>query len=99
MKDSTYEIAQLNSLYLKETTKEYFKGSNSALPTEEGVTLPNIRAESAHIGSSRKKKPINFAYINDNYRRQLNKAFMTFNPFIHLANLNMLKKENSEVKQ
>ena len=99
MKDSTYEIAQLNSLYLKETAKEYFKGSKSACPTEEGVTLPNIRAESAHNYSPRNKKPINFVYINDNYRRQINKAFMTFNPFTHLTNLNMLKKENSEVKQ
>ena len=44
-----------------------------------------------------KKQPANFKYINDNYRKQLNKAFLNFNPIIHLGNLNILRKADPEI--
>ena len=44
-----------------------------------------------------KKHPANIQYINDNYRRQLNKAFLNFNPIIHLGNLNILRKADPEI--
>ena len=45
--------------------------------------------------NNKKSKPINFTYINDNYRKQLNRAFMNFNQIIHLPNLNLLRKIRS----
>ena len=48
---------------------------------------------------NKKKKPFNFTYINDNYRKQLNRAFMNFNPIIHLGNLNLLRKADPSINE
>ena len=49
--------------------------------------------------NNKKSKPINFTYINDNYRKQLNRAFMNFNPIIHLGNLNLLRKADPSINE
>lgn len=40
----------------------------------------------------------NFDYVNDNFRKQLNKAFLLFNPLIHLENLYRLQKADPSIK-
>ena len=38
------------------------------------------------------KKPLNYKFLSDSYRRQVNKAFMDYNHIIHLGNIHMLRK-------
>ena len=61
---STAEIKKLNALYLINTSQKLNKKEN--LNEEDKSFLPPIKED---------KHATNFKYINDNYRRQLNKAF------------------------
>lgn len=88
IKESTDEIKQLNGLYLVKSTNKCMNNPNLSGDDK----LPNI---SFH----REKEPKNFSYINDNYRKQLNKAFMKFNPSIHLENLKILEEIDPEIKK
>ena len=38
------------------------------------------------------KKPPNYKFLSDSYRKQVNKAFNDYNPIIHLGNIHMLRK-------
>ena len=89
MKKETQEITKMNSLYLQETAKDYFSAQNNNT---------NINTYNEMDFNKKSKKPINYIYINDNYRRQINKAFNTFNPYVHLAKLNAMKSQNDKVK-
>lgn len=89
MKKETQEITKMNSLYLQETAKDYFSAQNNNT---------NINAYNEMDFNKKSKKPINYIYINDNYRRQINKAFNTFNPYVHLAKLNAMKSQSDKVK-
>ena len=42
---------------------------------------------------------LNYSYINNIYRKQLNQAFMNFNPLIHLENINTLSKIDFNIKK
>lgn len=83
---STEEIKKLNALYLINTSQKLNKKEN--LNEEDKSFLPPIKED---------KHATNFKYINDNYRRQLNKAFLNFNPIIHLGNLNILRKADPDI--
>ena len=100
MKEGTQQVAEYNSMFLKQQSENYFKSQHS---NNEQFHFPNIQSNDNNNKEqtklNTKKHLTNFIYINDNYRKQLNKAFNTFNPHAHLLNLNMLKKENLEVKQ
>lgn len=98
MKEGTQQVAEYNSMFLKQQSENYFKSQHS---NNEQPHFPNIQSNDnkEQTKLNTKKNLTNFIYINDNYRKQLNKAFNTFNPHAHLLNLNMLKKENIEVKQ
>lgn len=89
MKKETQEITKMNSLYLQETAKDYFSAQNNNT---------NINSYNEMDFNKKSKKTINYIYINDNYRRQINKAFNTFNPYVHLAKLNAMKSQNDKVK-
>ena len=66
----------------------YLINTTQKINKKESNSLPPIDG---------KKHPANIKYINDNYRRQLNKAFLNFNPIIHLGNLNILRKADPEI--
>ena len=66
----------------------YLINTTHKINKKESNSLPPI---------DEKKHPANIKYINDNYRRQLNKAFLNFNPIIHLGNLNILRKAAPEI--
>ena len=83
---STEEIKKLNALYLINTSQKLNKKEN--LNEEDKSFLPPIKED---------KHATNFKYINDNYRRQLNKAFLNFNPIIHLGNLSILRKADPDI--
>ena len=40
------------------------------------------------------KRPPNYRFLSDSYRKRLNKIFVEYNPMIHLGNIHMLRKTN-----
>jgi len=42
------------------------------------------------------KKPPNYQFLSDCYRRQINKAFVNYNPNIHLSNIHKLREIDPE---
>ena len=73
---------------IKKLNALYLINTTQKINKKETSSLPPIEE---------KKQPANFKYINDNYRKQLNKAFLNFNPIIHLGNLNILRKADPEI--
>lgn len=96
MKDGAQEIFKINSIYLKETSEEYLKESTLS---KANFGIQHVTPPLPKLTKNKKCKPINYVHINDKYRRKLNKAFMTFNPLVHLANINNMKKESTTYKQ
>ena len=98
MKEGTQQVAEFNSMFLKNQNDTYLK--TQLLPTLNNNNVEHVSPPSSATQTkiNAKRKLTNFIYINDNYRRQLNKAFNTFNPFKHLVTLNTLKKDNNELK-
>ena len=98
---STEEIKKLNALYLINTSQKINKQDKSGQVEENSKNvkinetyLPPIKEE-----QKSRNQPTNFKYINDNYRKQLNRAFLNFNPIIHLGNLNILRKADPEINK
>ena len=104
MNNSTEELTKLNALYLINTSKKVNKSKNI-----RSQTLPPINnnynrkldeeKDEENILNQKKNQPVNFKYINENYRKQLNRAFLNFNPIIHLGNLNMLRKADPAINE
>ena len=106
MNQSTEELKKLNALFLIGTSKKINKTSNiqsQNLPelnnSKEIKDKKLIGEDEKNKLENKKKKPLNFTYINDNYRKQLNRAFMNFNPIIHLGNLNLLRKADPSINE
>ena len=106
MNQSTEELKKLNALFLIGTSKKINKTSNiqsQNLPelnnSKEIKDEKLIEEDEKNKLENKKKKPLNFTYINDNYRKQLNRAFMNFNPIIHLGNLNLLRKADPSINE
>ena len=43
------------------------------------------------------KKPPNYRFLSDSYRKQVNKVFMDYNPLMHLVNIRQLRKSSPEI--
>ena len=43
------------------------------------------------------KKPPNYRFLSDGYRKQVNKAFMDYNPLSHLVHIRRLRKTSQEL--
>ena len=100
MNDSTEELKKLNALYLIGTSKKINKSNlrSQTLPSVNNKISQELKDEIA-INENNKKNPVNFKYINENYRKQLNRAFLNFNPIIHLGNLNILRKADPAINE
>ena len=109
MNQSTEELKKLNALFLIETSKKINKTNlqsqnlpkinNNQSINQETKDEQLIEENEKNKKNNKKSKPINFTYINDNYRKQLNRAFMNFNPIIHLGNLNLLRKADPSINE
>ena len=111
MKDSTEEISKMNELYLEDflnknmgycTHLEVDKDpslNSKSLKRSSSVTELNPGSSHSLPKIASRKVIKNFDYINDNYRKQLNKAFMLFNPLIHLENIYMLMRADPTIKE
>ena len=106
MNESTEELKKLNALFLIGTSKKINKTNNIQSENLEELKYSKemkdeklIEEDEKYKLENKKKKPFNFTYINDNYRKQLNRAFMNFNPIIHLGNLNLLRKADPSINE
>ena len=102
IKNSTHDIVKMNGLYLEKINKN---NKNEDLKNYLNKSTNNL---SLNLTSSKYEKTLssiisknlikNFSYVNDNYRNQLNNAFLKFNPKVHYENLYYLQQVDSNVK-
>ena len=105
MKQSITDITKMNGLYLEEKAKKTFNQNS-----KKKIKKIKIRRSNSDIGNKtfnnyeylkdKKENYVkNFVYVNDNYRKQLNFAFLKFNPVSHLDNLKILVKADPCIKK
>ena len=90
MNKSTLEIAQLNYLFYLNKPKvcdDYVKNRKMNKRTKSCV---NIREKNLFDNLNSKSLIRNFVYINNNFHKQINDAFMKYNPIAHLNNMKLL---------
>ena len=91
MEKSASEISKLNEIFLeKQPNKELNIQNNN---------LENKNNNNNIIIQNKYKLSKNFSYINDKYRRQLNNAFLRFNPITHTNNLKILENADPLIKK
>ena len=86
--------ANINSLL--KTTKEIKK--TEILP-EKNIMLKMKEKEYKDALEGKIKKPPNFHILSDCYRNQINKAFVNYNPNIHISNIHQLRKIKPETEK
>jgi hypothetical protein len=87
LKEQVEEISKLNAAYVINQGGKYINIENQNKPNESN--LPSIPTEVSK----------NFRYINDNYRTQLMRAFLNYNPKIHHANLLSLVEKDPLIQK
>jgi len=115
IKQSITDITKMNGLYLEENAKKnYNQNRKRSIPklklrknnsTDQIIQNPktfnnNYDYISNKNGKSKKEDYIkNFVYVNDNYRKQLNFAFLKYNPISHLDNLKILIQADPSIRK
>ena len=93
MKNSEENLSKINIKSLLSTKQQMQKLEKLDEPT----TLLKIKEKEYQDSMERKiKKSPNYKYLSDNYRKQLNKAFLNFHPIRHLGNIHSSIRENLE---
>ena len=94
--------------YINNSMKNIYKLNQLYLTTDDQTESTNISQIYKNYSNNdneynknkiRKNLKQNFSYVNYIYRKQLNKAFMKFNPITYLENLYFLQKIDSFVKK
>ena len=102
IKKSTQNICQTNELYLEKLRTTKFEDKQSECETLETIQQvtgdKKIFVPVGIVPYKKKNFTRNFSYINNNFRKQLSKAFFKFNPIIHLSNLQMMSQIDSSIK-
>ena len=91
MEKSASEISKLNEIFLEKQPNKELNIQNNNL--ENNNNNNNIKIQNKY------KLSKNFSYINDKYRRQLNNAFLRFNPITHTNNLKILENADPLIKK
>ena len=86
--------ANINSLM--KTTREIKK--TEILP-EKNIILKIKEKEYKAAMEGKIKKPPNFHILSDCYRKQINKAFVNYNPNIHISNIHKLRQFKQETEK
>ena len=86
--------ANINSLM--KTTREIKK--TEILP-EKNIILKIKEKEYKAAMEGKIKKPPNFHILSDCYRKQINKAFVNYNPNIHISNIHKLRQFKPETEK
>ena len=84
-------LSKVNINALLETTNKLKK---SEIMGEPNTILKAKEKEYKLSLEGKLKKPPNYKFLSDSYRKQVNKAFNDYNPIIHLGNIHMLRKAN-----
>ena len=79
-------------------------GTTHQLKNSEVIAEPNtilrLKEKEYKLSLEGKiKRPPNYRFLSDSYRKRLNKIFMEYNPMIHLGNIHMLRKTNPKVDE
>ena len=112
MKQSIADITKMNGLYLEEKAKKTFnqkskkdirkiKLRRSSSEIIQGNRTFNNNFDYLNNKKENKKEDYvkNFVYVNDNYRKQLNFAFLKYNPISHLDNLKILVQAEPSIRK
>jgi hypothetical protein len=87
-------LSKVNINALLETTNQIKK---SEIISEPNSILRIKEKEYKLALEGKLKKPPNYKFLSDSYRKQVNKAFNDYNPIIHLGNIHMLRKTDPEI--
>jgi len=102
IKNSTHDIVKMNGLYLEKINKnnktDDFKNYLNKSSNNLSLNLTSSKNEKTLSSIISKNLIKNFSYVNDNYRNQLNNAFLKFNPKVHYENLYYLQQVDPNVK-
>ena len=82
-------LSKVNINALLETTNQL---KRSEIISEPNSILKVKEKEYKLSLEGKLKKPPNYKFLSDSYRKQVNKAFNDYNPIIHLGNIHMLRK-------
>ena len=93
IKQSTSEISKLNEIFLESSSNNESNIQNNNLQTK------NINNNNIIDNKSKFKLSTNFSYINNNYRKQFNNAFLRFKPITYMNNLKILEKGDPLIKK
>lgn len=79
-------------------------GTTHQLKNSEVIAEPNsilrLKEKEYKLSLEGKiKRPPNYRFLSDSYRKRLNKIFMEYNPMIHLGNIHMLRKTNPQIDE
>lgn len=87
----------------KENIEALLKTTNEIKKSEvlgEPNTILKIKEKEYKLSLEGKlKKPPNYKFLSDCYRKQVNKAFVEYNPLIHLSNMHMLRQLDPEIEK
>ena len=98
IKQSILDITKMNSLYLEEKAKKTIEPKKNKKITIAKLKLrknKSIIDLFSKTQNFKEKYLNNFILVNDNYRKQLNYAFLKYNPISHLESLKLLVEEPS----
>ena len=94
MKKEEDSLSKVNVNSLLETKNQI---KNSDIIPETNKIL-NIKEKEYKLSLEGKtKKPPNYRFLSDGYRKQVNKAFMDYKPLLHLVNIRKLRKSSQEI--
>ena len=113
MKQSIADITKMNGLYLEEKAKKTFnqkskknikkiklRRSSSEIISGNKTFNKNFEYITNKNENNKKEDYVkNFVYVNDNYRKQLNFAFLKYNPISHLDNLKILVQAEPSIRK
>ena len=113
MKQSIADITKMNGLYLEEKAKKTFnqkskknikkiklRRSSSEIISGNKTFNNNFDYITNKNENNKKEDYVkNFVYVNDNYRKQLNFAFLKYNPISHLDNLKILVQAEPSIRK
>ena len=94
LKTQEENLSRDNINALLETTNQIKK---SEVMEEPDSILKSKEKEYKLSLEGKLKRPPNYKFLSDSYRKQVNRTFMNYNPIIHLGNIHMLRKTDPEI--
>ena len=107
IKEANEDITALNALYLDNTIFDNKKNKNNRSKISQNNSLNKIsNSQSVNLIYDNYNKAIekkdgrnSFVFVNNTYRRQLNKSFMKYNPLSYLNSLKVLIQLSPSIKE